>query len=265
MSTRAVIGRSMGDGRWRGVWNHSDSHTEQLGLALMARVADLRGDLATAVRMIIDEVPDGWSSFYLGNEGEDGGTWAGTCSGETATFDGALPDAHYLYLFDVAERRLRVFEVDDGPCVAFTSCAFDADGRATPEWLQPTREDDDAYADDEDDQAEEPWPSPEQLIVAAQKALGERSFEVTVDEDTARVELFLVVQVARVPSSRDEVTSAALRRHGIEADDGDELLFPVYYRSDDIGQAFDQRRSGLAALLGLPEDTIESVQGALVR
>lgn len=226
-------------------------------MALIARVADLRGDLAAAVRMIIDEVPDGWSSFLLGSKGEDGGTWTGTCSGETATFDGALPDAHYLYLFDVSDRRLRVFEVADGPCVAFTSCAFDADGRATPECLQPTLEDDEEEVD------EEPWPSPEQLIEAARKALGARSFEVNADEDTARVELFVVVRVARVPSSRDEITSAALRRHGIEADDGDELLFPVYYRRDDIEQASDQRRSGLAELLGLPEDTIASVQGAL--
>jgi hypothetical protein len=262
MSTRAVIGRSMGDGRWRGVWNHNDGHTDQLGQALIDRVAELHGDLAAAVRVIIDEMPDGWSSFYLDNKGEEGGTWTGTCRGETAAFDGELPDAHYLYLFDVTDRRLRVFEVDDGPCVAFTSCAFDAEGRAMPEHLEPTLDD----GHDDDGEAEpdvEPGPSPEQLLEAAARALGARSFEAVADEDTARVELHLVVRAALAPRSRDEINLAELRRHGIEADDGDELLFPVYYRRDDIGLASDQRRTGLATLLGLPEDTIASMQGAL--
>ncbi len=252
----------MGDGRWRGVWNHTDGHTDQLGQALIERVAELHGDLASAVRVIIDEVPDGWSSFYLDNKGEDGGTWAGTCSGETATFDGELPDAHYLYLFDLTDRRLRVFEVDDGPRVAFTSCVFDADGRATPERPQPALEGE----DDDDGEAkadEEPCPSPEQLLEAAAKVLGARSFEATADEGTEIVELFLVVRAALAPRSRDEIKLAELRRHGIEAEDGDELLFPIYYRRDDIGQASDQRRTGLTALLGLPEDTIASVQDAL--
>lgn len=263
MSTRAVIGRSIGDGRWRGVWNHNDGHTDQLGQAVIERVAELHGDLAAAVRVIIDEMPDGWSSFYLDNKGEDGGTWTGTCSGEMAAFDGELPDAHYLYLFDVTDRRLRVFEVDDGPCVAFTSCVFDADGRATPERLQPTGEAEGEGGDNEAETDEEPYPSPGQLLEAAAMALGPRSFEAIADKDTASVELHLVVRAALAPRSRDEINLAELRRHGIEADDGDELLFPVYYRRDDIGKASDQRRTGLAALLGLPEDTIASVQGAL--
>jgi hypothetical protein len=63
-STRAELGWSTSDGRWRGVWNHNDDHTEKLGQALIERVAEHRGDLAAAVRVIIDDVPEGWSSFY---------------------------------------------------------------------------------------------------------------------------------------------------------------------------------------------------------
>lgn len=258
MGTRAVIGRTTAGGRWRGVWNHWDGQTGKLGRALIDRVAELRGDLASAVRQIVDDVPEGWSSFYLDNRGEDGAIWTGTWSGETANFDGELPDASYLYLFDVGARRLRVFEVDDGPCTAFTGCAFDAEGRATPERLQPTDDDDD---DDEGDDGDDEQPSPEQLLEAAKKALGAHTFEVIPNANTETLELFVVVQAAQTPRERDEVDLASLRGLGIEADDGDELLFPVYYRRDDVGNAMSQR--GLTALLGLPEDTVAVMQAAL--
>jgi hypothetical protein len=261
MSTRAVIGYTLGDGRWRGVWNHSDSHTDYLGRELIQRAAALEGDLAGLVQMVITDVPGGWSNLYTYKKGEGGGTWTGTCSGETATFDGELPDAHFLYLLNLADRRLRVFEIDDGPCDAFTSCVFDANGDATPAELPSTLDDDD---DDDSTANPEPRHTAEQVLAAAQKALGARTFEASADDDTGVVHLFLVVCAADKPASRDEVDLEALVRCGIEADDGDELLFPIYYRRDDMGHAHDQRQIGLAAILDLPADTIESMQRALV-
>jgi len=260
MSTRAVIGFTLGDGRWRGVWNHGDSHTDYLGHELIERVAGLRGDLAELVRVVITEVPGGWSNFYADEKGEDGGAWTGTCSGETATFDGELPDAHFLYLVNLADRQLRVFQVDDGPCEAFTSCAFNVHGEASPQELQSTLEDE-GDADVED---EEPAYSAEAVLAAAEKVLGARTYEASADDDTGVVHLFVVVCAVRTPGSRDEIDLAALGRLGIEADDGDEMLFPIYYRRDDLGPASDQRQLGLTALLGLPDDTIGALQPALV-
>lgn len=260
MSTRAVIGYTKGDGRWRGVWNHEDSHTDYLGRDLIDRVAALGGDLAELVRVAITDVPEGWSNFYTCKKGEDGGTWTGTCSGETATFDDEIPDAHFLYLINLADRSLRVFEVDDGPCDAFTSCVFDAKGRATPEELPSTLDDED---DEDVEAAEEPTYTAELVLAAAEKVLGPRTYEASADDDTGVVHLFLVVCAADSPSAPNEVNAAKLSGLGIEADDGDELLFPIYYRRDDAGHAHDQRQMGLTALLGLPEDTIAALQPAL--
>jgi len=93
--------------------------------------------------------------------------------------------------------------------------------------------------------------------------LGARTCEA-IENDDGMVELLVVVQAVTSPGSRNEVDVAALARCGIEADNGDELLFPIFYRRDDVGQAHHQVQSGLAALLGLPADTIELMQRALV-
>jgi hypothetical protein len=149
MSTRAVIACSTGDGRWRGVWNHWSSHTQYLGTALIERVRTLDGDIAALCKRWIDRCPEGWSNFAEGERTDEGGIWSGTFRDGRVTFEKGewpgrvtrqLPDAHYLYVFDLPKRTLLVFEVQEGESEPFTQCLFDRDGNASPATLAPVGE-----------------------------------------------------------------------------------------------------------------------------
>lgn len=141
MSTRAIVAFTAGDGTWQGVWNHQGSSPQNLGAWIIRKIAVYEGDIpAFADRFIVRS--NGWSSIQ-DNEpypAEDAGNrFSGTCSGETLRIT-AVPDAQLFYLLDVPERALRVYTLAAGELEPFTSCTFDAGGRATPRRLDPMPE-----------------------------------------------------------------------------------------------------------------------------
>jgi hypothetical protein len=109
------------------------------------RVRTLDGDIEQLCSRWIHRCPEGWSNFAEGERTEEGGIWTGSYRRGRVVFEKAewpdrgpttqLPDAHYLYLFDLSTRRLLVFEVHDGECEPFTQCVFDEEGNATPAQL----------------------------------------------------------------------------------------------------------------------------------
>jgi N utilization substance protein A len=82
------------------------------------------------------------------------------------------------------------------------------------------------------------------ILTAAKKTFGpNRELEAQYNEDTGVVDLFLIVNV--VEDEEDaiigrEITSTEAREHGLEAEIGDELLFQVFYRVEDIERAAEQ-------------------------
>ena len=141
MSTRAIVAFTAGDGTWQGVWNHQASHPQNLGAWIIRKIAVYEGDIpAFADRFITRS--NGWSSMQ-DNEpypAEDAGNrFSGTCSGETLRIT-AVPDAQLFYLLDLADRALRVYTLAPGELEPFTSCTFDAEGRANPRRLEPMPE-----------------------------------------------------------------------------------------------------------------------------
>jgi hypothetical protein len=109
-----------------------------------------------------------------------------------------------------------------------------------------------------------PAPPLELVRDAAQRVLGARTIEVMVN-DGGVVELFLVVKAVTAPRGPDEVAVDQVCAIGLEADVGDELLFPFYYLLADEDMASDQRASGIATLLGIPGDAFEAMQRELAR
>lgn len=105
-------------------------------------------------------------------------------------------------------------------------------------------------------------PPVDAVLAAGHKALGTRTLEAIVN-DAGVVELYVVVQPVASPSGPDEIALDQARAHGIEADDGDELLFPVYYLPDDEDKADDQQQSGFAALLEIPVEAFHEIQREL--
>ncbi len=67
---RAIIAYRGEPGRWKGVWNHWEGHTQYLGQELIDRVATFDGELPRFVRQYIDHC-QGWSNFRLGERSED--------------------------------------------------------------------------------------------------------------------------------------------------------------------------------------------------
>lgn len=105
-------------------------------------------------------------------------------------------------------------------------------------------------------------PPVDAALAAAQKVLGTRTLEAIVNE-AGVVELYVVVQPVAVPNGPDEIALDQARARGIEADDGDELLFPFYYLPDDEEKADDQQASGFAALLKIPYEAFDAMQREL--
>jgi N utilization substance protein A len=82
------------------------------------------------------------------------------------------------------------------------------------------------------------------ILTAAKKTFGpNRELEAQYNEETGVVDLFLIVNV--VEDEEDaikgrEITAQEASEHGLEAEIGDELLFQVFYRAEDIERASEQ-------------------------
>ena len=73
------------------------------------------------------------------------------------------------------------------------------------------------------------------ILTAAKKSFGQhREMEAQYNEDTGAVDLFLIVNVTEaVAQAGREIAIEDARRHGLEAEVGDELLFQIFYRPED--------------------------------
>lgn len=83
------------------------------------------------------------------------------------------------------------------------------------------------------------------LKTAAKKVFGEqRDIEAQFNEDLGEIELFLIITVADdVENPYREISTEAARQHiDPNAESGDELLFPLYYREEQIDKAREQDR-----------------------
>src|SRR5215467_6794440 len=73
------------------------------------------------------------------------------------------------------------------------------------------------------------------ILTAAKKSFGQhREMEAQYNEETGAVDLFLIVNVVEVSTQPGrEISLEDARRHGLEAEIGDELLFQIFYRPED--------------------------------
>jgi transcription termination/antitermination protein NusA len=80
------------------------------------------------------------------------------------------------------------------------------------------------------------------ILTAAKKAFGQhREMEAQYNEDTGGVDLFLIVNVVEtVAQPGREISLTDARSHGLEAEGGDELLFQIFYRPEDVEKADEQ-------------------------
>ena len=134
MSTRAIIAYASEAGRWKGVYNHSEGHTQYLGSELIERVATFDGDLLRMLRQYVDRCPEGWSSFQEGRRADEGvGFLHGSVTEHGASVDDGIGrSTQYLYVFNVQGRTLCVFNSSPAPVKPFGQVVFDASGAATP-------------------------------------------------------------------------------------------------------------------------------------
>jgi hypothetical protein len=137
VSTRAIVACTTADGTWKGVWNDSNSETQQLGRVLIRRVSSLKGNLDAFVAQFIDACPEGWAALENAERLPDPiGFLGGKFDGVVATCDPAINplcfDAKYLYLLHLAKRRLFVFEVANRPLRPFGMVTFEPTGKAKP-------------------------------------------------------------------------------------------------------------------------------------
>jgi hypothetical protein len=100
------------------------------------------------------------------------------------------------------------------------------------------------------------------VIAAATKVLGPRGIETIVNE-VGVVEIYVVVRAVTAPREPGEIAIAEARARGVEADEGDELLFPVYYLPEDEPKAVAQQRSGIATLLDIRSGALDAIQREL--
>lgn len=116
------------DRAWRGVYHHYDGYPDGLGEELIARARRFKGNLGGLVRQVIDSAPRGWSSLQSNEKfGDDGPRVAPDETDNTC----------WVYLFDVAARRLDVFATHaDASGELVGSVSFAADGTATPAKLE---------------------------------------------------------------------------------------------------------------------------------
>ena len=81
------------------------------------------------------------------------------------------------------------------------------------------------------------------VLAAAKKVFEEREIEATFDLETGSVKLHQVLYVvADVENEMREISLDQAQRSGLEAEEGDELLFPLFYLESDRKRAEDQSK-----------------------
>jgi len=81
------------------------------------------------------------------------------------------------------------------------------------------------------------------VLAAAKKVFEEREIEATFDDETGMVNLFQVLYVVDdVTQPLRELTLAQAQRSGLEAEEGDELLFQIFYLPGDKKRAEQQAK-----------------------
>ena len=78
------------------------------------------------------------------------------------------------------------------------------------------------------------------ILTAAKKVFGlHRELEAQYNEDIGAVDLFQICYVVEGPEAQAgrEITKEQSVVHGLEAEIGDELLFQIFYRSEDFEKA----------------------------
>jgi transcription termination/antitermination protein NusA len=96
------------------------------------------------------------------------------------------------------------------------------------------------------------------ILTAAKKVFGlHRELEAQYNEDIGAVDLFQICYVVEGPEAQKgrEITKEQSVVHGLEAEIGDELLFQIFYRSEDFEKAREQEEK-YGDLLDL-KDTIK--------
>ena len=97
------------------------------------------------------------------------------------------------------------------------------------------------------------------ILTAAKKVFGmHRELEAQYNEEIGAVDLFQICYVVEGPNAEKgrEITMADAKTNGLEAELGDELLFQIFYRSEDTDRASEQEQK-YADLLDL-RDTIKT-------
>src|SRR6185503_14183212 len=97
------------------------------------------------------------------------------------------------------------------------------------------------------------------ILTAAKKVFGmHRELEAQYNEEIGAVDLFQICYVVEGPNAEKgrEITMADAKTNGLEAELGDELLFQIFYRSEDTDRASEQEEK-YADLLDL-RDTIKT-------
>jgi N utilization substance protein A len=93
------------------------------------------------------------------------------------------------------------------------------------------------------------------ILTAAKKVFGmHRELEAQYNEEIGAVDLFQICYVVEGPEAAPgrEITQADAKKHGLEAELGDELLFQIFYRNEDAERAEEQERK-YGDLLALKE------------
>src|SRR5260221_641364 len=88
-------------------------------------------------------------------------------------------------------------------------------------------------------------PVEQAILTAAKKVFGlHRELEAQFNEEIGAVDLFQICYVVEGPEAAAgrEITKEAAEKHGLEAEIGDELLFQIFYRTEDIDRAAEQEQ-----------------------
>ncbi len=83
------------------------------------------------------------------------------------------------------------------------------------------------------------------ILTAAKKVFGmHRELEAQYNEDIGAVDLFQICYVVEGPEAAPgrEITKPGADSHGLQAEIGDELLFQIFYRNDDVPRAAEQEQ-----------------------
>ncbi len=107
-------------------------------------------------------------------------------------------------------------------------------------------------------------PTEDEVRAAAEAVLGARELEILTNEETGLVELYVVVTAKKFPLPPNDVDIVKLRATGIEVEEGDEFLFPIYYLPEHEALAAAQDAT-MARVLGYPTNVFEALGRAFAR